>query len=421
MEHFSSIANGLGLICLAVGILVALRLLRIRGEPTEQNLMVTILHVAGWVLLALGMIYITAILLLIFSLPFWVLTAVVLLMALNRFFHNQRQSLLQVLVLATERQLPLAPAVAAFSRETSAGFGAQAWKLAGALQAGSPLAAALRTTPGVVSRSAIPAVDVGEATGTLSETLREAARPSEANQSLQPVVTQIFYLGNIVVFGLGILAFVMIRIVPQFRMIFADFATQMPAATEALISLRELLAELGAILSLLVPLLLIFAVFSAIRYLGWTEWDPPPINRFVRAVDVGRILRLLAVVVDAKRPLAVAIDSLAASYPKPWIRDRLERVALDVSQGRDWCEAFREHGLIGTADAAILASAQRAGNLPWAMRLVADSGERRLAYRLRTYVQVVAPAVLLILGAMVGFFVIALFLPLISLVTVLAS
>jgi len=407
--------------CLAVGILIALRMLRIRGEPSEQNLVVAFLHVSAWVLLTAGTIYITIFLLLIFALPFWILTALILLMALNRFYRNQRQTLLRVLVLATERQLPLAAAVAAFSREASAGFGAQAWKLAGALQAGIPLSAALRTTRGVSSPSIVPAVHLGESTGTLTQALGEAARPRETNEPLQQVVTQIFYLANIVVVGLLILGFVLVKIVPQFRRIFADFQVELPAVTEVLISFEDLVVNLSFLALLIVPLLVLLAVYVALRYLGWIEWDPPPINRFMRALDIGSILRLLAVVVDARKPLAPGIDSLAVSYPKRWIRDRLERVGLDVSQGRDWCEAFREHGLIGAADAAILASAQRAGNLAWAMRLVADSGERRLAYRLRAFLQIVAPLLLLILGAMVCFFITALFLPLISLIMKLAA
>jgi protein transport protein HofC len=421
VEYFSPIANGLGLICLAMGILIALRMLRIRGEPGEQNVMIACLTVFGWVCLIGGLIVITIMLLIVFSVPFWLLTAIIVMMALNRFFRNQRRSLLRVLVLATERQLPLAPAVAAFSRETSAAFGAQTWKLAGALQAGLPLGEALRSTRGVLSRSAVPAVHVGEATGTLSETLREAARPSEANHSLQQIVTQIFYVSNVVLFGLGILAFIMVKIVPEFRKIFADFEAELPAATEVLILLADWLAEFSALVSLMVPPLLLLGFYVTIRYLGWIEWDPPPINRMLRAVDVAVILRLLAIVVEANKPLAAGIDSLAQSHPKPWIRERLERVALDVSQGRDWCESFREHRLITAADAAMLASAQRVGNLPWAMRLVADSGERRLAYRLRACIQVVAPAVLLVLGGVVCFIITSLFLPLISLISKLSD
>ena len=71
---------------------------------------------------------------------------------------------------------------------------------------------------------------------------------------------------------------------------------------------------------------------------------------------------------------------------------------------------------MGRADAALLASAERVGNLPWAMRETADSGERRLAYRLVAVGQVFQTLAILAMGGLVLLFTITYFSPLVTLI-----
>ena len=60
------------------------------------------------------------------------------------------------------------------------------------------------------------------------------------------------------------------------------------------------------------------------------------------------------------------------------------------------------------------------GNLPWAMREMADSNRRRFAYRLQAMVQTLFPPAMILLGLIVMFIVVALFLPLVALIRALA-
>jgi type II secretory pathway component PulF len=82
----------------------------------------------------------------------------------------------------------------------------------------------------------------------------------------------------------------------------------------------------------------------------------------------------------------------------------------------DWCQSLEQTGLIGQADAAVLAAAQRTGNLDWALEEMADSALRREVYRLQVLLQILFPMVLLAIGMFEFMFVVGLFLPLISLI-----
>ncbi|HEY4761511.1 MAG TPA: type II secretion system F family protein [Thermoguttaceae bacterium] len=140
----------------------------------------------------------------------------------------------------------------------------------------------------------------------------------------------------------------------------------------------------------------------------------------MRRRHTAAILDSLALAAEYNRPVGNSIATLAASYPLHSIRRKLKLVEKDVTQGSDWCESLYQHGLIKSVDKAVLKAAQRVNNLPWAMREMADSNRRRLAYRLNALVQLAYPPVILCLGVIVMFIVVSIFLPLISLISKLS-
>ena len=91
-----------------------------------------------------------------------------------------------------------------------------------------------------------------------------------------------------------------------------------------------------------------------------------------------------------------------------------------MSAGGDWCESLKDTGLIARADAAVLAAAQRAGNLEWALEEMAGSALRRQAQRVQVLTQLLFPIALLLVGACAFVFACGLFVPLIRLIEGLA-
>ena len=100
------------------------------------------------------------------------------------------------------------------------------------------------------------------------------------------------------------------------------------------------------------------------------------------------------------------------------IRNGLARASASVNSGLDWREALRKSRLITHAEQALLTSAERVGNLPWALRQIARRREKRTVYRLATALQILYPAAILFLGAFVAFYVVALFVLLVELIKV---
>lgn len=333
---------------------------------------------------------------------------------------TQQYALLWVLTVAAERNMPLAPAVEAFGWERGGLFGWRIRRLARALGEGVPLAYALEKTPGVVPLHVLPLVRVGSQSGALATSLRHAATDYHlAGPVWQASIGKLTYLFVLPPLALLILTFVMLKIVPSFEKIFKDFGTALPPMTVVLMRVSYFMINYWF---LFVPLCILPFLYAhaVVRYFGWTRWDLPGMSRLTRRIDSALILDGLAMVAGQQRPLIDGVDVLADSHPKGYIRRRLRRAAADIRSGRNWCESLCSAGLIGRAETAILQAAQRVGNLSWALSEMADSNRRRLAYRVQAAVQVLFPFVILGMGLIVMFIVVALFAPLVSLIARLA-
>jgi type II secretory pathway component PulF len=134
-------------------------------------------------------------------------------------------------------------------------------------------------------------------------------------------------------------------------------------------------------------------------------------------LDTAAILDGLSLAAGRNVAFRGELEILGRWYPRPSIRERLRSVLRDLDSGADWCRSLARHGLIKQAEMAVLEAAQRAGNLAWALREMADSSRRRLNYRLYALLQVLFPLVILAFGALVFVFVAAYFMPMIALIS----
>jgi type II secretory pathway component PulF len=143
-------------------------------------------------------------------------------------------------------------------------------------------------------------------------------------------------------------------------------------------------------------------------------------SHLTRQLHSAEILDTLALVADQQLPLAQSIAAMAKSYPKRGIRNRLNRAAIDVILGNDLCLSLFQHGMIRRPELTLLQAAQRVGNLSWAMTQAADGVRRRIVYRVQALVQTLFPLIVLLMGAVVLFVMVSLFMPLVELIYNLA-
>lgn len=346
--------------------------------------------------------------------PVVLVVAVAVILVRRRAAHQE--TLLRVLTIAADRDVPISTAAEAFGRLGTGGLAARSLGLARTLAVGEPFPRAIQRDPRLLPRTAAALASVGWSHGSLAKGLHEA-EASEAHRKLyaSPIVSRIAYL-ILLLFALeSVGGFSMYWIMPKFQAIFQDFGVELPGPTQAAIQAGRFLANSG-VLALLVLLQIVVVVMLSVAYPGLVRIRPLGASRLLRRVDAAAVLRSLAITVESNRPIGDGLASMGGYYGVGSVRRRLQRARDRIDQGHSWLLALRDVGMLRPADVPILESAERAGNLPWALRTVAASYERRFGRTLQVLAQILMPIIVLSVGSVVALFAVGYFLPLVELI-----
>jgi protein transport protein HofC len=213
-----------------------------------------------------------------------------------------------------------------------------------------------------------------------------------------------------------IIGFILYFILPRFEAIFRDFGIPLPEITIVVVQLSQSIVRFAPVSSLFVLVEILLLFYVPFSFGGWMNYNVPIVDRLLTRRHASLILRALSLVIEANKPIALGLSTLANHYPTGWVRRRLTRVELDVRQGADWIDALWRSGIIRAADAEVLASASSVGNLAWALRELAETIERRQAIRLRAAVQTIFPLLVIMMGVLIGFLALAYFAPLVKVI-----
>lgn len=337
---------------------------------------------------------------------------------------SHRESLLWALAIAAERGVPLAPAALAFADQFGRGYRWRARLLAYLLDEGKTLPEALDEVPGLLNKDSRLLIRTGWESGTLSRALRDAAAAKVEGAAVWgAVASRLLYLGWVLVFAESMIAFTLYYIAPKFEAIFRDFGIALPGPTVWTIRASHVFVDgyggLGFVLFTVLELAVLLGI--PLGLLNVLQWDIPIVDLVFRRKHTALLLRTLSLSVEGGRPIPEALETLSESHPSGFFRRRLRRTQADVVAGRDWVESLKLYALIRPADAAVISSAQRAGNLAWALQETAVSAERRLGYRINVLVQLTFPMVVIALGGLVFVYALAFFLPVVRLIERLAG
>ncbi len=213
---------------------------------------------------------------------------------------------------------------------------------------------------------------------------------------------------------MGVIGFIQYKIVPVLIALFDGYSRRLPGITVFAVNLFYQLY--APILFLLLPLLIFVLLFAIGRFVGIVRWDPPLFRKLTSRLDEAIVLRSLGTAVEQDQALPAAVVALADSYPKRHIRKRLHFAEGLIGQGANWCDSLQAAGMLRPVETAVLKSAERVDNLPWALREMADRQVRRFTSRLTTVLTFVYPAALVIIASVVLLAALVVFLPMIDLI-----
>jgi type II secretory pathway component PulF len=332
----------------------------------------------------------------------------------------QQESLLLILGIAVRTQSPLAEEIDLLADSSRGRFRRRLRKLAERLRNGERLSDALDDLPGLVPPETVTALRVAEDLGNLvpviqQEALRLRRREERRLQGRFSASGMAFYLCCVLCVVQVIVGFLMYWIMPKFKKIFQDFGVPLPPATMRLIRASDYFADHALAIGFWTTLAIVGAAIVLVRRGGWAGIDWGFVSGVYPRLETPGVLRNLAQAVAVRRPLATALAGLELHHRRRHIRNRIRHVRDEAVRGRDCFQPLSRHGLINPREAAALVSAERVGNLAWALEGIADNIERRQRAREQVVAEMVQPGIVIGLGLVIFFICTALFIPLVSL------
>lgn len=290
-----------------------------------------------------------------------------------------------------------------------------------ALQAGSPLAASL--PPSVFPAEVRSTIAAGEASGRLPLLLNRLADTMEAQVALRSrLVSTLAYPTLLLVVAVGVILAMLLFVVPGIADQLTGSGQPLPLLTRIVLGLSDFVQRWWALL-LAIPLVGGLALVLWLRRPGnrhrFDLWllRLPGIGGWLSALEAVRWSRLLATMLSAGLPLAEALHITAPTLSNSAWREAVNRMTQQVRAGSSLSATL---GLLPNPPGLLVSlvqSGESSGRLAPLLESAAASLDRQLADRSRTILALAEPAIIVVLGGLVGLIILAVLLPILELNT----
>lgn len=283
---------------------------------------------------------------------------------------------------------------------------------------GKSFSSALLAWPAVFSPFYIAMVRSGEDSGTLKEALvRIAGYRQKQEELLSKIRAALAYPILMAVVGTGTVIFMFVFVMPKLMGIFANMGQELPLPTQVVIAISVFLKEKW--LFLLMGLAVLFVLVSKTstfkarrRFMSVLALHIPVLSKFLSHNEFSRFCRTLEVMIRSGIPILKAIGISIPILDNEIIKSELARSAQELEQGASFGKSLkRSPGLFPSFMISLITVGEESGKLDEALAEVADVYERECDETIRVMTSLLEPLMILVMGLIVGFIVMAMLLP----------
>lgn len=282
---------------------------------------------------------------------------------------------------------------------------------------GSSLADAMSRFPKVFSELYANMINAGESSGALDIVLRRLADFTENQVMLRnKVLSTLTYPIILVLVGIAILSFLLVSVVPKVVRIFDDLEQALPTPTLILISVTDFLRDYWWVL-----LVLAGGGILALRQYAATERGRQLYNRMILKIPItGKLLRIivttrfartLAILLNSGIPLLQSMDIAKAVVNNAVIADAIESAKEGIREGESIAEPLRRSKVLPSMVTHMIAVGEKTGELEQMLFKISEAYENEVETTVSRMTSLLGPIVILFLGGVVLFIVLAILLP----------
>ncbi len=288
------------------------------------------------------------------------------------------------------------------------------------VESGSTFADALAEHPKVFDELFVQLVRAGEIGGILDTILQRLGAYIEKNEKLKRRVKgAMMYPSIVLVVAVGVTVVLLAFVTPTFEKMFKDFGGAMPGPTQILINLSHGLRD-GWYLFVGIPIALVVAFKAFVRNpKGREAWDAftlkvPVFGPLVRKIAVARFTRTLGTMLSSGVPILDALEIVAKSAGNKVIEKAIYFVRAKISEGKNMASPLADTKVFPPMVVQMIGVGEATGAMDQMLSKIADFYDDEVDVAVGALTSMIEPVMMVFLGAVVGGFLIAMYLPIFS-------
>lgn len=291
------------------------------------------------------------------------------------------------------------------------------------IEQGTPLSESLAQFPDAFDRLYIAMVRAGEAGGVLDQVLNRLAGFLESRSKLNhKVKTALTYPVTVLVIAGIVVWFMLTFILPKFSAIFASTGGELPAFTQLLINISNVLRS---------PWVLVLVAFIWFLISSIQTWYGTPSGRYtldnlslkipvfgeiIKKVAVARFSRTFGTLIQSGVPMITALEVVKESANNAVLERVIEEVQKEAEEGGQLSTKLQDSTIFPPMVTQMIAIGEESGELETMLEKIADFYDTEVDNAVESLTALMEPVFIVVLGGIVGAIVVAMYLPIFNII-----
>ncbi|MFB3909585.1 MAG: type II secretion system F family protein [Candidatus Eisenbacteria bacterium] len=289
--------------------------------------------------------------------------------------------------------------------------------VAARIEGGSSISDAMAAQPGIFNKMYLSLVRAGERAGTLDAMLDQLAVYLEKTDAIRTKVRSamaypVFVLVFVVLAGI----FLLLKVVPAFDDIYTQLGQQLPALTRAVVAASAAIRA-NVLASIVITLAVILTLYMVTRTRSGRYAKDlflirmPLFGPIIRKAVMSRFARTFGVLTRSGLPILEALELVKGAAGNEVVSKGIDDAKRSIEQGHGVTASFRATGKFPEMVLQMMATGEESGQMDAMLLKVSDFYDREVEAAVEGLASLIEPAMIVIVGALIGIIVVAMFLP----------
>ena len=297
-------------------------------------------------------------------------------------------------------------------------------KIRGDVEGGSTFAASLKQHPTVFTPLYMSMVEAGEAGGFLDTVLNRLAGYIEKTMTLRRKVKgAMIYPATIITVAVAVVIFLLIFVIPTFKALFEGFGAALPLPTRVVLEMSRLvkthlLAGLGTLVGGVFGVRFYYRTEKGKKVIDSLLLRLPVIGPLIRKVSVAKFTRTFGTLLSSGVPILDGLSITARVAGNRVVEEAILKTRSSIAEGKTIADPLGASGIFPPMVVQMISVGEQTGALDSMLAKIADFYDAEVDQAVSNLTTLLEPIMIVFLGVVVGGLIIAMYLPIFKLVTV---